>query len=100
MWGLAPPLARASNEWFLSQIFQAELSLRLETAGSLPPLAASAAGHTFSILLEVTFYQAAQALGKLLVRGHSMVLFRAQVLLLIVFAVLTLKSDVASVCSA
>lgn len=61
MWGLAPPLARASNEWFLSQIFQAELSLRLEAAGSLPSLAASAAGDTFSILLEVSVHRLAQA---------------------------------------
>ena len=42
VWGLAPPAARAANESFLSQMFQAELCVRLETACSLPSLTASA----------------------------------------------------------
>ncbi|KAK9822663.1 hypothetical protein WJX81_005748 [Elliptochloris bilobata] len=53
VWGLASLKARSTNESFLSQIFQAELSLRLERTGHSTSLAASAdVGKTFSILLE------------------------------------------------
>ena len=68
MWGLASPTARATNESFLSQIFQAELSVRLESAGTVSSLAASAdAGATFSILLEVSIRRLAQESGKVVV---------------------------------
>lgn len=53
IWALAAPEARATNELFLSQIYQAELALRLEAPAGDAVLAATRGSNTFSVLLEV-----------------------------------------------
>ena len=54
MWAAAAPKDRAEEAKFLSQIYQAELSLRVERCANTASLTATAGKeNVFSILLEV-----------------------------------------------
>jgi len=52
LWALAAPGARAADEHFLSQVYLAELALRLEAPAGGAVLAATTGPDTFSVLLE------------------------------------------------
>jgi hypothetical protein len=61
LWALAEPGARATDEHFLSQVYQAELALRLEAPAGGAVLAATTGPDTFSVLLEARALVGAEA---------------------------------------